>query len=132
MKKNDSIKEFEGYLPGLLDIKIDSIEQGKVFGSMKIMKKHLAPNGYMHAGAVATFADTVCGYGTYTHLPEGAKNFTSIEFKSNFLGTALKGTVYCEAVAEHFGKTTQVWSAVVKDENGKKITLFRATQMILY
>ena len=132
MKKQDVSKTFKGYLPDLLDIKIEKVEKEKAYGSMKIKKKHLAANGYMHGGSVVTFADTVCGYGTFVHLPEEAKNFTTIEIKSNFLGTALKGTVYCEAVAEHLGKTTQVWSATVKDDTGKKIALFRATQILLY
>lgn len=132
MENRKIIKTFKGYLPDVLNVKITSVAEGKSSGTMKVLKKHLAPNGYMHAGSVVTFADTVCGYGTFASLPKGAKNFTTIELKSNFLGTALKGTVYCEAVGEHLGRKTQVWSATVKDENDVKMALFRVTQMILY
>jgi len=39
----------------------------------------------------------------------------------------------CEARAEHLGKTTHVWDAVVTDEaSGRKLALFRCTQMILW
>jgi acyl-coenzyme A thioesterase PaaI-like protein len=34
-------------------------------------------------------------------------------------------------VAEHLGRTTQVWSATVFNEAGKKIALFRCSQMVL-
>jgi uncharacterized protein (TIGR00369 family) len=66
-------------------------------------------------------------------LPEGATGFTTIELKSNHLGTARAGFVECVAKAVHFGKTTQVWDAVVTSTtSGKVMALFRCTQMILY
>ncbi|MFM7484382.1 MAG: hotdog domain-containing protein, partial [Burkholderiaceae bacterium] len=42
------------------------------------------------------------------HLPEGAQSFTTIEIKSNHLGTARDGRVECEAKPAHRGRTTQV------------------------
>ena len=74
---------------------------------------------------------TCAGYATIAHLPEGAKNFTTIELKSNFLGTAKEGVMRCEAVGEHLGRTTQVWAATVFNAQGRKMALFRCTQMIL-
>jgi uncharacterized protein (TIGR00369 family) len=93
----------------------------------------MAPNGYLHAGSVVTLADTSCGYGCVANLPEGATGFTTVELKSNHLGTALDGTIDCVATAVHLGKTTQVWDAVVTHrDTGKTIALFRCTQMLLY
>ena len=67
------------------------------------------------------------------HLPEGAQSFTTIELKSNHLGTVKEGCIACHATAQHLGRNTQVWDAVVTDEaSGKKIALFRCTQMILW
>ena len=78
-------------------------------------------------------ADTMCGYGCIAHLPEGASGFTTIELKSNHLGTALAGTIYVEARPFHLGRTTQVWDAIVRHrETDKKIALFRCTQMVLW
>lgn len=71
--------------------------------------------------------------GCSVNLPESAKGFTTIELKSNFLGTAREGTIECTAKASHSGRKTQVWDAEVKHrETGKIIALFRCTQMILY
>ncbi|HET7793869.1 MAG TPA: PaaI family thioesterase, partial [Rhizobacter sp.] len=73
------------------------------------------------------------GCGCLSNLPEGAVGFTTIELKSNHLGTARDGTVACTATAVHLGKTTQVWDSVVTHrETGKTIALFRCTQMVLY
>ncbi len=93
----------------------------------------MAPNGFLHAGSVVALADTTAGYGCVLNLPEGASGFTTIELKSNHLGTARDGTVECVAKPVHLGKTTQVWDAVVSHrESGKTIALFRCTQMVLY
>jgi uncharacterized protein (TIGR00369 family) len=122
----------EGYLPGLLGIEFLSMEPGRLTSRLLIRPELLAPNGYLHAAAVIALADTACGYGTFSDLPAGANNFTTIELKSNFLGTARDGVISCTATRLHSGRTTQVWDAEVKDERGKTIALFRCTQLILY
>lgn len=121
------------YLPGLLGIVFTSVEGGEVRGEMPVRRELMAPNGYLHAGSVVTLADTCSGYGCLENLPEGATGFTTIELKSNHLGTARDGTVACIAKAVHLGRTTQVWDAVVTHkETGKTMALFRCTQMLLY
>ena len=121
------------YLPGHLGIRILEVSPGKLAAEMPVAPHLLAPNGYLHAGTIVTLADTACGYACFSHLPEGANNFTTIELKSNHLGTAREGTLTCTAKVEHKGRNTQVWDAVVKSkETGKTSALFRCTQMILY
>ena len=122
-----------GKLPGLLRIELISVAEGLLIAELKVREELLAPNGYLHAATVVGLADTMCGYGCISHLPEGAKGFTTIELKSNHLGTALDGTIYVEARPVHLGRTTQVWDAVVKHrETAKTIALFRCTQMVLW
>lgn len=122
-----------GTLPDHLGVKVLEVEHGRVRLSFEVGTHHMAPNGFMHAGAVVTLADTACGYGCVNSLPEGAQGFTTIELKSNFLGTAREGTVVAEGKLTHGGRMTQVWDAeVTHQETGKTIALFRCTQMILY
>ena len=100
---------------------------------LPIRPELLAPNNYLHAGAVVTLADTAAGYGCLAHLPEGAESFTTIELKSNFLGTARAGLLLCTARGVHLGRTTQIWDATVThEETAKPIALFRCTQLILW
>ncbi len=123
----------EGHLPGYMGIEILAVEDGTLKSRMPIKPMHLAPNGYLHAASVVALADTSCGYATVAHLPEGAQSFTTIELKSNHLGTAREGAIACIATVEHLGRNTQVWDAVVTNEaTGKKIALFRCTQMVLW
>jgi uncharacterized protein (TIGR00369 family) len=118
-------------LPGHMGIEILEVQSGAVSARMPVRQEVMAPNGYLHAGSVVTLADTCCGYGCIASLPEGAQSFTTVELKSNHLGTARDGVIECRATAVHMGRTTQVWDATVT-HNGKTIALFRCTQMILY
>lgn len=122
-----------GTLPGEFGIEFDSIEWTRLTSRLAIRPQFLAPNGYLHAATVIALADTTCGYGCISHLPEGADGFTTAELKSNFLSTTTDGVILCEAIATHLGRTTQVWDAIVSSaETGRKMALFRCTQVILY
>jgi uncharacterized protein (TIGR00369 family) len=123
----------EGRLPGLIGFRVSAVAEGCLDAELEIRPELLAPNGYLHAASVVALADTACGYGCLAHLPDDATNFTTIELKTNFLGTARDGTIACTARATHLGRTTQVWDAtVVRKEDRRPIALFRCTQMILY
>jgi 1,4-dihydroxy-2-naphthoyl-CoA hydrolase len=122
-----------GKLPGHLGILITQVGESEVRAELAINEIHMAPNGFLHAGTVVTLADTCAGYGCIVNLPPGATGFTTIELKSNHLGTAKEGTILASAKPVHLGKTTQVWdTSVTRRESGKTIALFRCTQMILY
>jgi 1,4-dihydroxy-2-naphthoyl-CoA hydrolase len=121
------------YLPGLLGVQILTVGAELVESRLGVAKRVMAPNGYLHAAAVVALADTSCGYGCVAALPPGASGFTTIELKSNFLGTAREGAILCRATPVHRGRTTHVWDAAVTVEaTGAKIALFRCTQMILW
>lgn len=119
-------------LPGTLGIEIVELEAARCRLRLDITSRHLASNGYLHAGTVVTVADTAAGYGCMASLPTNAAGFTTIELKCNFLGTALNGGLAAEASLVHKGQTTQVWDAsVTREADGRTVGLFRCTQMIL-
>jgi uncharacterized protein (TIGR00369 family) len=119
------------YLPHLLGIEFDVVENGFARARLPLRDELLAPNGYLHAGTVVSLADSACGYGCIASLPDGASGFTTIELKTNFLRSALEGTIACEARLVHGGRTTQLWDATVTDPDGRTMALFRCTQLIL-
>lgn len=125
-----------GFLPGLIGVKFTHAELipaggALILSELTIRPELLAPNGFLHAAVVVTIADTSAGYGTRLLLPDGT-NFTTIELKTNHLGTAREGTITCEARSVHAGRTTQVWDAEVRNPEGKIMALFRCTQAVLY
>jgi len=124
----------KGHLPDHIGIEWLEARPGFMRGRIAAKLHHMAPNGYLHAGTIVTLADTACGYGCVISKPEAAIGFTTVELKTNLLGTGKPGDVLvCEARLVHGGRTTQVWDADVKNETaGKAMALFRCTQMLLY
>ncbi|MEG0945575.1 MAG: PaaI family thioesterase [Comamonas sp.] len=121
------------YLPGLLGMRFVKVQPDEVVATLDARRALGAWNGYLHAGAVVSLADTCCGYGTVRSLPTGASGFTTVELKSNMLGTARQGRVVCTARPLHQGRTTQVWDAEVRREvDNALIASFRNTQLILW
>jgi uncharacterized protein (TIGR00369 family) len=123
----------DGRLPGLFGLELIGIEHGSAEVRMDVRPEFLAPNDFLHAGAVVTLADSACGMGCITSLPAGVAGFTTVELKSNFLRSASAGDgLHCRASLAHAGSTTQVWDAVVtRESDGKDLALFRCTQYLL-
>ena len=137
MKTTRSAADFNrfghGHLPALIGLEIVALTTEEVHSRLALRPELMAPNGFLHAATVVALADTSCGYGCVALLPEGAKGFTTIELKSNFLGTAREGAIRCRATPLHLGRNTQVWDAVITNEaNDARIALFRCTQMVLW
>ena len=123
----------EGTFVALLGIELVTLDVGRVQSRLAIRPDHLAPNGYLHAASVVGLADTSAGVGCLRSLPDDAAGFTTIELKSNFVGTLTGGAAACEATLVHGGRTTQLWDAHVRnEETGKLLATFRCTQLVLY
>jgi uncharacterized protein (TIGR00369 family) len=124
---------WRGTLPDALGMVHVIADRGVVRGHLTIEKRHMAANGFLHAASIIALVDSACGIGSLSTLPEGASGFTTVEIKTNYLGTARDGMVSCEARLVHGGRTTQVWDATAThDESGKMLALFRCTQLLLY
>ena len=125
-----------GFLPGLVGLEIVTASREGMRSRLDVRQELMAPNGFLHAATVVALADTTCGFGTRLLLPDGAAGFTTVELKTNFLGTVREGAIACDARAVHAGRTTQVWDAEVRveqpDGDGKVLALFRCTQAVLW
>ncbi|OUY01711.1 PaaI family thioesterase [Ponticaulis sp.] len=123
----------ENRWPGHTGVELTHVARDRFEGGFDVQDFHMAPNGFLHAGTVVTLADTLCGYACVANLPAGASGFTTVELKSNFMSTAREGRVTATALPVHMGKTTEVWDCEVTNANtGKRMALFRCTQMVLY
>ncbi|MEM1299933.1 MAG: PaaI family thioesterase [Pseudomonadota bacterium] len=137
LKTPETLEEWnaagQDYLPGTLGMVLTRVDAEGTEARLELRKGVMSWNGFLHGGTVVAIADTCCGYGTVASLPEGATGFTTVDLSTNFLGTALKGTVTCRAKPLHKGRTTQVWDAQLTAENNPKVLAhFRCTQLILW
>ena len=112
---------------------VDRCDAQGVDGHLDVAESLIAGTGFLFAQVVVGIADFCCAMGVPFHVPREC-SFTTVELKTNFLGTvAAGGAIYGEATPAHLGRTTQVWDAVVMNEATRKtIALFRCTQLVLY
>lgn len=89
-------------------------------------------HGFVHAGAIATIADSACGYACLTRMPEGSA-VLSVEFKINLLAPAVGERFLARGRAVRVGRTVGVATAdVVARSSGKPdavVALMQATMM---
>jgi len=118
--------------PGQVGVSLTHCEATRVEGRLTVTEAVVAGTGFLWAPVVITLADWLCAAGMSPNLKE-AESFTTVELKTNFLGSAKVGEVVSGvARPAHRGRTTHVWDVEITNENtGKVIALFRCTQMIL-
>ena len=119
-----------GSFPGALGIELLSVAEDEVLARLACDERHLHPGGYVHGGVWVAFADTVAAWGTIRNLPS-ADAFTTIELKTNVLGSARAGDeLHATARPLHLGGRTQVWEVRVEKE-GRLAAFFTCTQLVL-
>jgi 1,4-dihydroxy-2-naphthoyl-CoA hydrolase len=118
--------------PGLVGVEVLSCEPDLVTGRLEVTAPLVAGTGFLWAPVVLTLADWLCACGMGPNLAED-ESFTTLEIKANFLGTVREGgAIRGRARPVHRGRTTHVWDVEVEDEaSGRRIALFRCTQMVL-
>ena len=104
----------------------------RAVGHIDVTENLIAGTGFLFAPAVVALADTCAALGCGNDIPDDA-SFTTIELQSNFLSSARPGErVTCGCTPAHLGRQTHVWDATITNETtGRKIALFRCTQMVL-
>ena len=119
--------------PTCLGIELVSVGDQMLKVSLEVMAHHLNPaHTSCHAATMVAIADTASGWGCIAHLPSKAKSFTTVDLNCNLLRAVTAGVITCEATLLHGGRTTQIWDAVVHSDDGKKVSAFRCTQLIMY
>lgn len=104
----------------------------RVVVEVVLLEQHCTLGGAAHGGFLMTLADYAGACGAFMVLPEGATGTTTIESKTNLVGTAAVGTrLRATAVMVHGGRRTSVWTTRVEGDGGKLISLTTQTQMVL-
>jgi len=113
---------------------IELVEAGKekIVATLLVRPELCTTGGILHGGAMMAVADSIGAIGAYLNLGEAAKGTTTVESKTNFIGSAVAGsTVTAETTPIHRGKRTSVWQTKITGENAKLLALVTQTQLIL-
>ena len=104
----------------------------KVVARMPVRPDLCTLGHILHGGAIMAFADSVGAAATVVNLPDDAKGTTTIESKTNFVGSAREGsTLIATATPVHRGRRTQVWQTRLETEEGRLVAVVTQTQMVL-
>lgn len=116
----------------LLEIEIVEASKEAIRAKMKVRPEMCTGGHILHGGAIMSFADTLGAFGATMNLPDGSNGTTTLESKTNFLGSAKEGeTVLGHCTPVHIGRRTSVWQSKITTEAGRNVALVTQTQMVL-
>jgi uncharacterized protein (TIGR00369 family) len=96
----------------LIGAQLGLVEPGIVEIALPFRADLTQQNGYLHAGVVATIADSACGYAVHSLMPAGS-GVLSVEFKVNLLRPARGESFVARAEVIKAGRTLSVVRANV-------------------
>jgi uncharacterized protein (TIGR00369 family) len=112
---------------------VHSVRRGEVEIVLPFADHILQQHGFIHAGAVATIADSACGYAALSVMPADAAVLTT-EFKINLLSPAKGERLRAVGRVVRAGKKLVItMGEVFADEGGvsKQVALITATMMVV-
>lgn len=114
-----------------LGASITRVAAGEVDIELRVRDALTQQHGFLHAGALASVADSACGYAALSLMPAGAA-VLSIEFKINMLAPAAGDRVLARGRVIRAGKTITVcWGEVAAfdGDNERTVATMVATMM---
>jgi uncharacterized protein (TIGR00369 family) len=112
---------------------ISTVQPGEVAIVLPFSDRVLQQHGFIHAGAVATIADSACGYAALTVMPREAAVLTT-EFKINLMSPAKGDRLRAVGRVIRGGKKLVITLGEVFAEQGgtsKQVALITATMMVV-
>ena len=91
----------------LLGARISRLEKGLVEISARNNPRLTQQDGFVHAGVMASLADSAGGYAALSLLPSGSR-VLSVEFKINFIQHAIGDLVRGKGRVKKLGRTIAV------------------------
>jgi uncharacterized protein (TIGR00369 family) len=116
-----------------LGAEIAAVRPGEVEIVLPFSDKILQQHEFIHAGAVATIADSACGYAALSVMPRDAAVLTT-EFKINLLAPAKGERLRAIGRVVRSGKKLVITLGEVFAEEGgarKQVALITATMMVV-
>ncbi len=126
---------FVGTVPGTLmetlGISVVAASHERVVATMPVGPAQHQPYGLLHGGASVALAETVASVGACLR-PDGAiQNVVGLEINANHMRAVRSGTVTAVGQPLHQGKSTQVWSIEITDDEGRLVCVSRCTLAVL-
>jgi len=116
-----------------LGARIVSVTPGEVVIELPWAAELGQQHGVLHAGAVASIADSACGYAALSLMPAGSA-VMSVEFKVNLLAPGRGDRFLASGRVRRAGRTLSVCEGTVKAVDGteeREVAIMTATMIRL-
>ncbi|MBS1763932.1 MAG: hotdog fold thioesterase [Bacteroidetes bacterium] len=110
-----------------LGMEITSIENNQISGKMPVDHRTVQPMHILHGGASCAFAESIASVGAYLTVNPDTHYCVGIEINANHIRPVKSGYVYGVASPLHMGKTSQVWSIEIRNDEQKLVCISRMT-----
>lgn len=112
---------------------IQFTEVGKDFlkATMPVNERTRQPMGILHGGANVVLAETIASTAANAVVDISKQYCVGLEINTNHLRSVKQGLVYGVTNPIHIGRTTQVWSFEIFNENNQITASGRMTAAVL-
>src|SRR5699024_8742083 len=120
-------------LMSTLNIEFIEVTDKKLVARMPVTPKVHQPDGVLHGGATVALAETVGSVAAFLFLknPNAKVQIRGIDIAANHVKGISEGYVYATATALHIGKTLQLWSIPVTNQEGELISQVKLSTIVL-
>ena len=118
-------------LEGALGIRIVELTDDHVIATMPVNERTHQPFGILHGGASIALAETAASLGAAGRIDRECFMAVGQEINGNHLRPKSEGMVTATAVPVHVGRSSQVWSIEIRDEQGRLVCISRCTVAIV-
>lgn len=115
----------------LLGIEMVELSVERVVATMPVDDRTRQPFGLLHGGASIALAETVASFGAAVHIDRERFSAVGLEINGNHVRAKTDGVVRATGVPVHLGRSTQVWSIEIADEQGRLVCVSRCTMAIV-
>jgi 1,4-dihydroxy-2-naphthoyl-CoA hydrolase len=120
-----------GAMPEHLGIEFVDCGDDWVRARMPVDHRTHQPFKRLHGGASVALAETVGSVAAGLCVDREHFVGVGMEINANHIRPAYSGWVYATARPEALGRTTQVWSIRIEDEDGKLVCISRLTVAVI-
>tara|TARA_B100000214_G_scaffold48800_1_gene30571 strand:+ start:377 stop:757 length:381 start_codon:yes stop_codon:yes gene_type:complete len=110
--------ENKNFLKGTFDDFINheilEISENYIKSSLIVEDYHKQPMGMVHGGVIDTMAEASISYAAY-YTQEGT--WVGVNNNTDFIKAVTEGTIFCEATPIKLGKRSQIWEAILTNND---------------
>ena len=111
MENRDFLK---GTFDDFINHEILEISKNYIKSSLIVEDYHKQPMGMVHGGVIDTMAEASISYAAY-YSQQGT--WVGVNNNTDFIKAVTEGTIICEATPIKLGKRSQIWEAILSNND---------------